>query len=120
MVVDGRITGLGGKCALDDKTHLRTKITINMDLTRGPASADRTAHVSYFVSVSKGSTILAKQVFGLAAQFDGNAERVQVRTQEADLVLPIDDTTQGNAYSVLVGFQLTPEELEFNRRRGIR
>src|ERR1700709_2224719 len=40
MVVDGRITGLGGKCTLDDPKHLRTQLTVNLDLTRGPASTN--------------------------------------------------------------------------------
>ena len=43
MVVDGRITGLGGKCSLDDAKHLRTTLTVNLDLNRGPASAQHEA-----------------------------------------------------------------------------
>ena len=46
MVVDGRITGLSGKCKLDDPTHLRTSISVGMSLTRGPANTSRTANVS--------------------------------------------------------------------------
>ena len=120
MVVDGRITGLGGKCSLDDSKHLRTSLTIDLDLTRGPASHNRTEDVTYFVSVTKGQTILDKRAFHLAAAFPGNADHVRLRTDPIDLVLPIDDKTLGDAYAVLVGFQLTPAELDFNRRRGVR
>jgi len=120
MVIDGRITGLGGSCALDDKTQLRTKLTINMDFTRGPAAAGHDIDVTYFIAVTKGQTILQKKIFGLTVQFEGNADRVLVRTDEADLVLPVDDKTQGDAYGVLVGFQLTPAEVQFNRQRGVR
>ncbi len=35
-------------------------------------------------------------------------------------MVPVDDKLTGAAYSVLVGFQLTPTELAFNRRRGPR
>jgi len=120
MVIDGRITGLGGKCLLDDSKHLRTELSVNLDLTRGPAAKSDTQDVAYFVSVSKGDTILDKKIFRLAASFPGNTDRARLTTDEIDLVLPIDDKTQGNAYSILVGFQLTPAELDFNRRRGPR
>ena len=120
MVIDGRITGLGGKCLLDDSKHLRTELSVNLDLTRGPAAKSGTQDVAYFVSVSQGDTILDKKIFRLAASFPGNTDRARLTTDEIDLVLPIDDKTQGNAYSILVGFQLTPDELAFNRRRGPR
>ncbi len=120
MVVDGRITGLGGKCLLDDAKHLRTTLTVNLDITRGPASRAASEDVDYFVSVSKGQTILDKKIYRLTAAFPGNSDRARIRTDEVDLVLPIDDKVQGNSYSILVGFQLTPAELDFNRRRGPR
>ena len=120
MVIDGRITGLAGKCALDDDTHLRTTISINMDVTRGPASPSRNAVLTYFVSVLKGTTILDKQDFALGVQFQENSDRVQVTTDPVELVLPVDPKTSGAAYRVLVGYQLTPQELAFNRRRGAR
>ncbi len=120
MVLDGRITGLGGKCSLDDPKHLRTALSVNLDLTRGPASRTHTLDVGYFVAVSKGQTILDKKIYRLTADFPGNSDRLQLKTDEVDLVLPIDDKTQGDAYSILVGFQLTPAELDFNRSRGAR
>jgi hypothetical protein len=120
MVIDGRITGLGGKCQLDDSKHLRTQLNVRLDLTRGPAARGATQDVAYFVSVSQGDRILDKQIYRLNASFPGNADRARITTDEVDLVLPINDTMQGNSYSILVGFQLTPEELAFNRRRGPR
>ena len=120
MVVDGRITGLGGKCSLDDAKHLRTTLTVNLDLNRGPASANRSVDVLYFLSVSKGQSILDKRVYRLTANFPGNADRARVQSDEVDLVLPIDAKVQGDSYSILVGFQLTPAELAFNRSRGAR
>lgn len=120
MVVDGRITGLSGSCALDDPTHLRTKLNVALDLSRGPANSGNTATIGYFVSVSKGKTILAKQEYRLAAKFTDNADQLKLLGEEVDLVLPVNDTTSGAAYNILVGFQLTPGELAFNRRRGPR
>ena len=120
MVVDGRITGLNGKCSLDDLTHLHTVISVSMDLSRGPAMEGRQADVTYFLSVSRGDAILDKRDYTFNVEFPRNSERVRLVGDQIDLVLPINDKLTGAAYSVLVGFQLTPDELAFNRRRGVR
>jgi hypothetical protein len=120
MVLDGRITAVGGKCSLDDSRHLRVKMSVQLDLTRGPAATAHTINVLYFVSVSKGQDILAKKIYGVAAEFPGNTDHLRLNSQEIDLVLPIDEKTTGDAYSTLVSFQLTPEQLAFNRSRGVR
>jgi hypothetical protein len=120
MVLDGRITGLSGKCSLDDPTHLHTVISVSMDLTRGPAALGRQADVTYFLSVSRGDTILDKADYTFNVNFPNNSDRVRLVGDQIDLVLPVDAKLSGAAYSVLVGFQLTPEQLAFNRRRGVR
>ncbi len=120
MVVDGRITRPTGKCALDDATHLRTILNVNLELTRGPASKSRTVDVTYFVAVLKGDTILAKQEYRVPTEFPSNTDHVRLAGDEIDLVLPVTEKVSGAAYRVLIGFQLTPEELAFNRRRGPR
>ncbi len=75
---------------------------------------------TYFVSVSRGDTILAKQDYRLNVDFPRNSDRLRLTGEQIDLVVPVDDKLTGAAYSVLVGFQLTPTELAFNRRRGPR
>ena len=120
MVVDGRVTGLTGKCSLDDLTHLHTVLSVSMDLTRGPAAIGRQADVTYFISVSRGDTILDKRDYTFNVDFPRNTDRVRLTGDQIDLVLPVNDKLSGSAYSVLVGFQLTPEQLAFNRRRGVR
>jgi hypothetical protein len=120
MVVDGRITGLSGKCKLDDPTHLRTSISVGMSLTRGPANTSRTANVTYFVAAAKGDTILDKQIFTLPVTFPSNMDQMRIAGDPVDLVLPVSGTVTGAAYRIVIGFQLTPQELAFNRRRGVR
>ncbi len=120
MVVDGRITGLAGKCSYVDAEHLAMVISVNLDLTRGPAMQGRMADVTYFVSVSRGGTILDKRQYTIQAAFARNSDRLRLTGDEIDLTLPTPGKVAGADYNVLVGFQLTPSELAFNRRRGPR
>ena len=120
MVLDGRVTGLSGKCASPDMDHLRTQISVNMDLTRGPAMRGRTTDVTYFVSVSRGDTILDKKAYTLHVTFNDNSERLRLTGDQLDILLPTPGKVTGSDFRILVGFQLDPAELAFNRRRGPR
>ncbi len=120
MVLDGRITGLRGKCSYIDAEHLGTTISVDLELTRGPAMQGRTADVTYFISVARGDTILDKRDYTLQVSFDRNNGKLRVTGEQIDLTLPTPGKVTGADYRVLVGFQLTPQELAFNRRRGPR
>ncbi len=120
MVVDGRITGLSGKCSYVDGEHLATVLSVDLELTRGPAMQGRTTDVTYFVSVSKGDAILDKRDYTLHVTFDRNNGKLRLRGDEIDLSIPTPGKVTGADYRILVGFQLSPAELAFNRRRGPR
>ena len=120
MVVDGRITGLSGKCSLEDSTHLHTVISVSMDLTRGPAAKGRDAEVTYFVSVARGDQILDKRDYTVAVSFDRNSNQLRLTGDQIDFSLPVNAKVKGSDYRILVGYQLTAEELAFNRKRGPR
>ena len=121
MVVDGRITGLSNaKCSLDDLTHLRTVLSVDLEVARGPAATSRQAPVTYFVAVSKGDAILDKKDYTLNVAFPSNTDRLRLTGQQIDLVLPVANVNAGSAYRITIGFQLTPAQLAFNRRRGPR
>ena len=120
MVLDGRITGLRGKCSYVDAGHLATVISVDLELTRGPAMQGRTADVTYFISVARGDTILDKRDYTLHVSFDRNNGKLRLTGDQIDLSLPTPGKVKGEDYRVLVGFQLTPQELAFNRRRGPR
>ena len=107
MVYDGRITGLSGKCSASDSGHLQTVLSVNMEVTRGPAMQGRTATITYFVSVSKGNAILDKRDYMLPVSFDRNSSKVRLTGDEITLVLPTPGKVTGADYRVLVGFQLT-------------
>ena len=120
MVVDGRITGLRGKCSYVDGEHLATVLSVDMELARGPAMQGRTAEVTYFVSVARGDQILDKKDYTLRVAFDRNSGKLRLTGDEIDLTLPTPGKVTGADYRILVGFQLSPQELAFNRRRGAR
>ena len=119
-VLDARITGLSGKCERNGTDAVLTTVSVGIELTRGPAAASRTAELAYFVAVSEGERILDKRVFNLRAEFPSNTDRLRLSGDDVELRLPVSATKTAAAYRVSVGFQLTPAEIEVNRRRGRR
>jgi len=119
MVVSGRITGLRGTCSREGNGRERVKVTMVLTLTRGPALKSRTVSVPYFVSVSTGDTILAKDPQQATVEFPANVDRVQYTSEPMTLSLPTNKDVSGAAFDVLAGFQLTPEQLAYNRSKGL-
>ena len=115
LVLDGRITGLGGSCKRDGADTVVATVTVGIDLTRGPASTERQADIAYFVAVLDGDAILDKRVFRLRPSFQSNTARLRLAGDEVELRLPVTKSKSAAAYRIQIGFQLTPDELAINR-----
>jgi hypothetical protein len=116
-VLHARIVGVNGSCREGDtKTELATAVNVLVELTRGPAMEGREADVPVFLAVTEGDAILDKHVYLMHATFPSNVDRVTLGTGEIDLTLPVSPTKTGAAYTILAGFQLTPDQLERSRR----
>lgn len=90
------------------------------EANRGPANSDRQARIDYFVAIADPQrTILNKQDFDLQVTFPGNRSRVTVSPDDPPVSIDIPPVAgrSGPDYHVFVGLQLTPDELEYNRRR---
>lgn len=119
VALQGRITGVSGDCKLSGRDTEQVDVSIQAALTRGPAGAP-VAQVPYFVAVSEGDRILNKQVMTATARFGDNGDRVQLTLGPTELQLSVSAGKSAAAYTVWVGFQLTPDELAHNREAGSR
>jgi len=119
IVLRGRLTALRGKCEERSKTVLDTAIEVRMDMLRGPAMVGRRADVPVFVMVLEQGEIIEKMVYTIRVDFPPNLDRASISTPPLAIGLPITTEKTGAAYGIIVGFQLTTEELATNRRRGL-
>jgi hypothetical protein len=118
-ILDGHITGIfAGTCKRDTTAITVVTLSVGMTLTRGPANPSRTADVSYFVAVTDGDKILDKRIYTLRAEFPPNTERLNITGDQVELRIPVTRQKSAAAYTVIVGFQLTPAQLEVNRARN--
>jgi hypothetical protein len=119
LILQARVAAVNGTCeAGDDKSKLPVKVKITLSIQRGPAMQGRDADVPVFLAVTEGDAVRDKKVFPLHLVFPPNVDRLTIASQEIDMDLPVSPGKSGAAYSIIAGFQLTPDELAVNRQAG--
>ena len=104
----------------DEGGGVAVAFAVPIGITRGPAAETDRLSVSYFVALTDPRRqIVAKEVFIAEIAFDGADQRVQA-VEEIEQWIPLGPGESGTAYETLVGFQLTPAQLEHSRRRKAR
>ncbi|MBM3558827.1 MAG: hypothetical protein FJX53_02830 [Alphaproteobacteria bacterium] len=121
VVAEGRIDRFDGFCETDRNRDGTGEIAVELQLffviASGPANTTRFATYEYFVAIADTSErILAKQTFSAEVAFEGNRNRL---TAFETLVqtIPVTAGQDGGAFTVYVGFQLTPDQLAYNRSK---
>ena len=116
LVTHASIAAVGGSCSNAQKGHaLHTTISVTLGVQRGPAASYRTISLPYFVAVVHGDQIVSKHDLSLDATFPPNADRVALKSDPLELELPISRRMSSASYRLEVGFQLSPEQLAYNR-----
>ncbi|WOF73111.1 hypothetical protein QMT40_000737 [Parvibaculaceae bacterium PLY_AMNH_Bact1] len=83
----------------------------------GPAAASREVTVPMFIALTEiNSRVLRKDTFLLPLTFEGNQRTTRFIHTIEETKVPYVARIDGSAYEILVGFQLTPEELAYNKR----
>lgn len=114
VVVKGEIVDVAVDCNYD-RRGVDVALQVAIAATRGPADRNRVADFEYFVAVTDPQrNILAKEVFQVRLQFPPNAQRTGT-VDEIEPRIPLKNRDEGVDYQIIVGFQLTPEEMEWNR-----
>jgi len=112
-IVQARITGVAGSCALEKKKNLlRVTFQAGFAATNGPANTGQTLVLPYLISISQDDAISHVTERSIALSFQGNATTASATSQPQNIELP--NTAESASIDVLVSFHLTPEQLAYN------
>jgi hypothetical protein len=90
-------------------------LAVRLEAERGPANTTGNAPVRYFVAiVDPQRRVLAREAFDVVLPFK-EGSKVLVR-DELNPRLPLPKGANPAAYTIFVGFVLSRQELEYNRR----
>lgn len=111
----GEIVGVELYCRYADGDPIIAEMDIDFAFGKGPQADSNVHDYTYFIAVTRRNRgVLEKQRFAVRADFDG--ELVTGTRQRIDTIrIPrVDETISGANFEILVGFELTDEQLEFN------
>lgn len=98
--------------------EMEVNMRINMIGRKGPVGAPDTARVEYFVVITdRTGTIVTKKIFPATINFGGQ-QQVAI-TEEIWQLYRLETGGGGSLYEVWTGFQLSDDEVEYNRRAGL-
>lgn len=115
----GEILNVVRFCEYTDRraSPIEMDMGIRFAFGRGPAAEGRTHTYQYFVAVTRrDNAVIERQTFPITVNFPPGEDRVEVVQEFENMLIPrADATTSGGNFEVIVGFELTEEQLEFNR-----
>lgn len=122
VVYEIEIAGIGSGCEFARKNASVTVTTnIGIAASRGPAAqGDVTGVGNYFVAiVDRQQNILRKEVFDASVKLPVGTRRAGTGDQTVQTI-PLGPNVRSSDYEVLVGLQLSEEQLRWNRQASQR
>lgn len=111
-----KLVAVNSNCE-SEKVGLRTDTRMTFMVARNDPDL-RQGEFTYFVAVADARrNILAKQNFTLRVEFAQHQNEMRVFDDISEH-LPVSNLSNGADYAIIVGLQLTPEQLELNRKRN--
>ncbi len=106
-------------CVYNNSTQVvRASLDLTFRATRAPSSTSASYSVPYFVVVHEGSKIYAKHAYTLKFSFAPGAATSTIKEAPNQTRIKIDNGKLPWNYQLLAGFQLTPEQIEYNKKKG--
>lgn len=109
--------GVRGLCRYVEADPIAMSIEVEMAFGRGPAATSDRQTYRYWVAVTRrGFAPIEKAYFDVDVRWE-RGQAVVTRTEEIqNIVIPrATADTSGENFEILVGWELTPEQLAFNR-----
>ncbi|MGE3866260.1 MAG: hypothetical protein AB7G04_05040 [Hyphomonadaceae bacterium] len=114
----GEVQGVNGLCRYRGTEPIVMSLDIDMAFGKGPAATEASHTYRYWVAVARRDTApIAKQYFDVNVTFPPGADRVGgAQHIERNVIPRAEAGTSGTNFEILVGFDLTPQQLDFNRQ----
>ena len=122
IIFQAELTGFKGECEYVGNNGVHTKVVLTLqlglDITRGPAKKTRRVKLSYFVAIPEFFPKPEGKVsFNRVVIFPQDRNSMTLLDEAIEIVIPLNENRRGPQTKVLVGFELTKSQLEFNRQR---
>ncbi len=119
VIGTGKIEGLSGSCETDEDGQIFVTLEMGLTAALGPTVANQPLVLPYFVAVTDGDEqVLTKEPAQFTVRFDDEERKVRSKVAVDTFPMPGVGGFVRDEYVVVVGFQLNPNQLNYNRRSG--
>ena len=113
------LTNVEADCVYNQTSAVvRASMDISFHATRAPSRDAATYSVPYFVVVHENAKIFAKRAYTLRFTFAPGAATADIKQAPEDTSIKISNGKLPWNYQLLAGFQLTPEQIAYNKQKG--
>ena len=119
VVGTAKIVKVSGVCEVNEDGQIFVTLDVGLTAALGPTVPTQPLVLPYFVAVTDADEqLLTKEPAQFTFRFDEEERRVQSKVGIDTFPMPGVGSFVKDEYTVLVGFQLTPNQLNYNRRSG--
>ncbi len=122
-ISEAMITGVLNTCRLEND-RIIMQIDLSIAGKTGPKArvkaTDKPSFAyPYFVAVTDAAgNVVSKEIFASSISYDANQNEAMT-SETVFQNMPVPDSSIGQTFNVVVGFQLTPEQLAYNQSSGL-
>lgn len=124
ILFEARFQQVSGECSYsEDGGDIDIDLNVVIDILRGRANADGAATFRYFVAIVERDeevgpepAVHGRKAFAVQVAFPETRRNIRY-TDVLGITIPRPDARSVRGYAVYVGFELTNEELAYNRRK---
>ena len=103
------------ECEFDDEM-IEAELAVRVRVGRGPAAEKPRAQFTYFVAIADSSRrIVAREEFGVDMALPENKTLLE-KIDQVDYQLPVRPGETGREYRIFLGFVLSPDDYEYNKK----
>lgn len=115
-----KIADVSGDCSFDKQGKTSdSSVDVSFTATR-PVAGDAAQYtVPYFIAVTQSNRIITRQARSVTIAFAAGETTAAAEDHVSSVALVTDGTNRPYDYQILVGFQLTKEQYDYNKTTGI-
>jgi hypothetical protein len=113
------MTGTSSDCDINKKTgETDSSLRIYFRASRAPSADGAHYTVPYFVAVTQADRLIEKRILQVSFDFAPGATAASFSESPDDFDLHVENGHRPYEYELMAGFQLTPAQLEYNKKIG--
>jgi hypothetical protein len=113
------LVGISTDCSINKRTgETDSSYRVNFRATRAPSADAAHYTVPYFVAVTQADQLIEKRILQVSFDFAPGASLATFSESPDDFDIRVPNGHQPYEYELMAGFQMTPAQVDYNKKMG--